>query len=41
MKIVYNGGEKITANAITPSNQAFATKVFTVIGNSTLDLSMG
>lgn len=40
MKILYNGGETITASSITPNNEAFATKTFTVTGISTLDLPM-
>ena len=41
MNITYNGGSKITATKLLPSDTAFATKVFTVTGTSTTkDLSM-
>ena len=41
MKIVYNGGSKITANKLLPTDKAFATKVFTVTGtNTTKEISM-
>ena len=41
MKIVYDGGNKITANKLLPTDKAFATKVFTVTGtNTTKEISM-
>lgn len=35
MKIVYDGGNKITANKLLPTDEPFATKVFTVTGTNT------
>lgn len=41
MKIVYDGGSKITANKLLPNDEAFATKVFTVTGtNTTKEINM-
>lgn len=41
MKIVYDGGNKITANKLLPTDKAFATKVFTVTGtNTTKEINM-
>jgi hypothetical protein len=40
LSIVYNGGTNINANNIFPSNEPFATKVFTVTGTNTTDVDM-
>lgn len=40
MNIHYDGGNNINSNNISPSNNAFATKTFTVTGNNTTDLDM-
>lgn len=41
MKIVYNGGNKITATKLLPNDEAFATKIFTVTGtNTTKEINM-
>ena len=38
MKIVYDGGNKITATKLLPTDEAFATKIFTVTGTNTTNV---
>lgn len=40
MKIIYDSGANINVGGMTPSNQPFAVKTFTVTGNNTTDIEM-
>ena len=40
MNIHYNGGDNINAPSISPSNESFATKTFTLTGNNTTNTNM-